>query len=199
MEKHRITVTVPGAGFKFVGGIASSYEGPYPAALKGVVPISEFNDILDRLNDTIRSYWPCNACMLCGYSFAPCTLGLSLLFPNYCASMAEQKANTMLRNTSLRARNFDRDVVFEIRKEWFNSYLAISFPAALLLSETDAEMNEVLGGCGSPIEDADEGKVGASAAGNELGMELGRRDVTLQPLLPPAGVQDDNTGRQKLS
>lgn len=48
--------------------------------------------MLDRINTTLITYWPCATCQLIGYCFCPCTLGLSFLCPGLSISEAKSYA-----------------------------------------------------------------------------------------------------------
>lgn len=130
-DETYLTVKLPAVGLKFVNGYSSRYSDEYDASLSGVVSESELKDIIWRLNDTIISYWPCTTCYVCGFVMTPCTLGASLLLPNYCAAQSEQQANKMLRNVSLRAKFYDRSISFRIVKTCCDSYVEIRYPSHL--------------------------------------------------------------------
>ncbi len=118
-------------GKHFLNGISSSYDNAYPEELRGVVDEMEFVETVNRLNDTIISFWPCTSCYLFGYVCAPCTLGLSLCCPATCAGQAEVKAMAFVEQVSLRRKFYERQIVWTIRKKFFYSYLEISFPDSL--------------------------------------------------------------------
>lgn len=88
----------------------------------------EFIRVMDRLNDKIAEFWPCNTCYIFGYACAPFTLGTSLFCPNYCISEAENSANRYLEDVSLSPKYFDRNIRWSIRKTCFKSWVEISFP-----------------------------------------------------------------------
>lgn len=131
-QGHWVTVRIPPAGQRHFTGIASRYSNEYPAKLTHVVSPSEFVDIVDRLNETIADYWPCSPCYYFGYLCCPCTFGLSVLIPNYCASYSELYATAFLRNVSLKARFFDRKITFTLVKSFCSSFIEIKFPVQLL-------------------------------------------------------------------
>lgn len=135
-DEQSIIVKLPANGLRFVNGIASNYEDKYSDLLVGVITETELSDIIRRLNETIKSYWPCNACYIFGFVCSPFSLGLSLLCPAYCVSHSEKYANAMLENVSLKAKYYDRRITFRIVKTWVDSYVEIAFPAKLV-SEID--------------------------------------------------------------
>ena len=66
----------------FLNGLASSYDFTYDSSIISKhMDVKEFQFILNSLNEELTIYWPCQTCLLFGYLFAPCTLGLSLLCP----------------------------------------------------------------------------------------------------------------------
>lgn len=44
----------------------------------------EFVMAINQINNTLADYWPCLLCVCFGYLCCPCTLGASLLCPNFC-------------------------------------------------------------------------------------------------------------------
>lgn len=143
---HWITVQIPAVGFRHFTGISSRYSNEYPAKLTHVVSSSEFVDVMDRLNETIADYWPCTTCYYFGYCCCPCTLGLSVFIPNYCASYSELYATAFLRNISLKARYFDRKISFTLVKSFCSSHIEIKFPASLLDEERNPAASDDLEG-----------------------------------------------------
>lgn len=140
---HWVTVRVPAIGLRHFTGISSRYANEYPAKLTHVLTPSEFVDIIDRLNETIADYWPCTTCYYFGYCCCPCTLGLSVFIPNYCASYSELYATAFLRNVSLKARYFDRKISFTLVKSFCSSHIEVKFPAELLDEERSLGRDEV--------------------------------------------------------
>ena len=128
-------------GQVFVTGIASSYDTSYPEVLHDLVEQYQYDKFINKLNDTLQSYWPCQPCFLFGYCFIPCTLGLSLLCPNYCISDAEEACVKELRDFSLVSYNYDRDIVYSLKRTCCSSYLEISFPKDLLKFLSDHNIN----------------------------------------------------------
>jgi hypothetical protein len=139
----RVIVKLRSNGQNFVNGVSSSYEDTYPEQLMGIISESELRDIISRLNDTLQSFWPCNACYVFGFACSPFTLGTSLLCPHYCISQSDHHAQVMLEQVSLKAKYFDRDIVFRIVKECCGSYVEISFPSRLLDKQSDVEQGRV--------------------------------------------------------
>jgi hypothetical protein len=103
----------PASGQHYLNGLSSSYSFNYNVSIgksskddekfsselvRGVITDKEINDIINRLNEQIISFWPCTTCFLFAYSCIPCTFGFSLMCPNYCISQAEDHAIRLLDN-----------------------------------------------------------------------------------------------------
>lgn len=143
-----VTVRVPCTGLRHFSGISSKYSNQYPSKLANVITKTEFVDIIDRLNDTIADYWPCNICYYFGYACCLCSFGLSVCIPNYCATYSELYATAFLRNVSLKARYFDKRISFTLVKGFCNSYVEVKFPASLSEgggNRGDIESNNFIG------------------------------------------------------
>lgn len=141
-------VKVPSSGLRQINGISSSYSTDYPNQLHGIISQDEFIDIISRLNDTIRNYWPCNLCYFFGYGCSICTCGASLLCPQFCMSHSEQYANEMLKNVSLKSKYWERKITFKIVKGFCSSYVEIRFPLTeitpdKLVTEKEAEIEDI--------------------------------------------------------
>lgn len=119
-------------GQKYLFGVSSRYEDVYDPILQNVVSEKELRRIIDDLNDILISHWPCGPCYTCGYICAPCSLGLAILAPGYCASQAEQHGQKFLRNVSLTAKFYDKSISFTIVKTLCDSYVEIRFPTLLV-------------------------------------------------------------------
>lgn len=139
-----VIVQVPSTGLRHLTGISSRYSTTYPSRLQDVISKAEFTDIMDRLNDTIIDYWPCNPCYYFGYACCLCTLGLSVLIPNYCASYSELYATAFLKNVSLKAKYFDKKISFTLIKRLCNSYVEIRYPAALLNQQLSTDSTSMI-------------------------------------------------------
>ena len=75
----------------FVSGLASSYSFSYDSSfMSPYMKETQFNFLMNSLNDELFSYWPCSLCFYFGYACSPCTLGLSFLCPNSCISTAKE-------------------------------------------------------------------------------------------------------------
>lgn len=136
VEEKWAVVRIPSTGLLHFTGISSSYSTQYPVILQGVISNVEFVDIIERLNETIRDYWPCDTCYYFGYGCSVCSLGLSILLPHYCATHSELYATAMLKNVSLKSKYYDRRITFTLVKSWCKSYVEIRMPSALM----DVEM-----------------------------------------------------------
>lgn len=142
IEQDWCFVKVPSTGLRQINGIASGYSTDYPPQLNGIVSKEEYVDIITRLNDTIRSYWPCNLCYFFGYGCSICTCGASLLCPQYCMSHSEQYANEMLKNVSLKSKYWERKITFKIVKGLCASYVEIRFPVSLIPQDAQQGIEE---------------------------------------------------------
>ena len=73
-----------------MSGVASAYDETYDAERLGpYITEKEWYYLMRNVNDTLRSYWPCNCVLLIGYLLWPITLGLSLFLPNLCIREAK--------------------------------------------------------------------------------------------------------------
>jgi hypothetical protein len=135
---ERMTVKLPAVGQRLASSISSSYSDQYDPVLTNVIPKKEFERMVEDLNDTILENWPCLACYLSSCLCIPCTLGLSILATSYCTSLAEAAARKYLRNVSLAARFYDRQVTFRLLKGLCNSHVEIEFPISLVSPDLES-------------------------------------------------------------
>ena len=68
-------------GKTFVTGLASRFDTTYSPCLAPYLSEDEYESLIERINDTLYSNWPCTLCQLLGYVLCPCTLGLSFVCP----------------------------------------------------------------------------------------------------------------------
>lgn len=129
--KEMIIITSAPTGKMSPDGISSSYDETYNRDLSVILSREEHSEIIKRLNIILTSHWPCGTINWIGCICIPCTMGLSLLCPMICVSEAETHAVRMLENLSLKARYFDQNVIFKLKKGWMTSQFVISFPADL--------------------------------------------------------------------
>jgi hypothetical protein len=141
-DAFRVIVKLRSNGQSFINGVSSSYEDTYQEQLVGVITESELTDIICRLNETLQSFWPCNACYVFGFACSPFTLGTSLLCPHYCISQSDEHARVMLEQVSLKAKYYDRKIVFRIVKECCSSYVEITYPSHLLHKQSAADLEQ---------------------------------------------------------
>lgn len=127
-DSTRTTVRFGPTGKLFVNGISNSYDEKYNSQLESILSREEHSDIVRRLNSTLATYWPCTPVYFTGYILIPCTFGLSLLCPMMCVSEAEIHATRLLENLSLKAKYYDRNVIFRLEKGYMTSSFVISFP-----------------------------------------------------------------------
>ena len=86
-EEQVVVVVVPSTGQFYITGmsiVTSSYATDYDALLDGVMTAEELVRAVHGLNDAIQSHWPCSPVLLFGVLCCPCSLGGSLLFPQFC-------------------------------------------------------------------------------------------------------------------
>lgn len=126
-----VRIRIPCTGLRHYSGISSSYSNQYPPQLNPIILKTEFIDIIDRVNQTIRDFWPCDTCYYFGYGCSCCTCGLSICIPNYCATYSEKYAVAYLKNISLKAKYYDRKISFTLVKQCCGSYIEIRYPASL--------------------------------------------------------------------
>jgi len=83
-SKDNIHVIRP-YGKTFINGLASSFEiDSYNKELLGhYITKTEYESMIENLNDILYNNWPCTPCQLIGYLLCPCTLGLSFLCPGF--------------------------------------------------------------------------------------------------------------------
>ena len=142
-------IKIPPTGMRFVTGISSSYSTEYPEELTGKIDKDEYEEILEKLNDVLISYWPCYTWFLCGYLFAPATFGLSFCCPLICVSEAEKKAHRLLERMGYKERYYDQNISFRLNKSFMYSCLEISFPD----NSTAECFNSLSNGAhGSPVD-----------------------------------------------
>jgi hypothetical protein len=125
------TVKCYATGLSFISGISSRYDTTYPNELQGYITEEEFSRAMERLNDKLAEFWPCNTCYIFGYACAPLTLGMSLFCPNYCISQAEENAEKFLNDLSKTAKYYDRNISWKLRKSCWKSWIEISFPISM--------------------------------------------------------------------
>lgn len=164
-----VTYKLKALGQKFIGGISSRYDDKYDRLLENVVSERELARIIDNLNDILISHWPCTTCYIYGYICLPCTLGLSLLGPGYCASYSEQHGQKFLRDVSLTARFYDKGIKFSIVKTCCDSHVEIKFPVHLAQRQQYSSGHDL--------------ESGASTHESVSGGELTARTSEMSPLL----------------
>jgi hypothetical protein len=81
-SKNDLIVIRP-MGKTFINGLAESYSfNDYNKEIVGShMNKSEYERIIDSINNPLFNEFPCCGCLLFGYCCCPCTLGLSLLLP----------------------------------------------------------------------------------------------------------------------
>ena len=90
-------VVIRPKGKTFITGIASSYECKYDEArLKDYISLAEFTYVIELVNASIHSHWPCSLSIWIGYILAPFTLCLSFLIPNICIADAKTELKNVI-------------------------------------------------------------------------------------------------------
>ena len=130
--KYKIIKLYPIGWRRFLNGISIRYNDNYPVELYNIIPESDFNRIFNSMHNRILSYWPCDTCFIFGIACAPFTLGTSLLCPGKCAILAEKEAIKFLRDVSLNKNFYERSISFDLKKNFFTSWIEISFPFDLI-------------------------------------------------------------------
>ncbi|TNV74510.1 hypothetical protein FGO68_gene5705 [Halteria grandinella] len=81
-------------GKTFITGLACNYdEHSYDPAFFATTGLDElqYRQLLDIINTTLITYWPCTMCQIIGYCLCPCTLGLSFVVPGMAIAEARTK------------------------------------------------------------------------------------------------------------
>ena len=111
----------------FITGLAPAYDSkvalPSTFVQHGLSD-REFRHILEAINDTLFSAWPCTLCQLFGYCFCPCTLGLSFLIPNVDVRQAREKADRLLSEINLKVLH-DKGLELELKLRCSTSWLEL--------------------------------------------------------------------------
>ena len=111
----------------FITGLAPAYDSkvalPSTFVQHGLSD-REFRHILEAINDTLFSAWPCTLCQLFGYCFCPCTLGLSFLIPNVDVRQAREKAERLLSEINLKVLH-DKGLELELKLRCSTSWLVL--------------------------------------------------------------------------
>ena len=81
----------------FINGMASAYDEDFDFdLLTSHMTNNEFTYMMERLNDTFSSQFPCAFCWIMGYICCPFTLGFSLYCPAQCINDAEETARNFI-------------------------------------------------------------------------------------------------------
>lgn len=143
ITEERVEVRLLPVGSRYINGLSSSYDSDtYPIALMGIVPPEELKSVMNSLNETISSFWPCQTCLMISYVCAPCTL-LPFFPTNICVSEAEKAAVRFLEHTSSRRKFYDQRVEFRLEKRPLccQSFVVVSFPASRLVANSGIQTN----------------------------------------------------------
>ena len=78
-------------GKTFITGISSVYrEDQYDETILAKhMSEKEFKLLMQDVNRTLKTYWPCSFCIWIGYLLSPLSFGLSFMLPNLCISEAK--------------------------------------------------------------------------------------------------------------
>lgn len=130
MMNDRVIINIQSTGQVFVSGIASYYDDNYyiDERIADILTEAEFSLMMNTINSTLESFWPCMPVYYFGYICMCCTIGLSLLCPRICVSEAERALEQVLQNINNSPRYFDRNIVIRLRRGYFSSHLELSYP-----------------------------------------------------------------------
>ena len=73
--------------------------------MKGFVSENEFEDIMEKINEMLFTYFPCLLCWTLGYLCCPFTFGLSLCGPAICVRDAEESLRDMIAHMNRKKLN----------------------------------------------------------------------------------------------
>ena len=135
----RVVVLRP-ASKTFINGMASVYEEDYDQDfLADFMTMHEFSSMMEKLNDSFSTQFPCAFCWAMGYICCPFTLGISLLCPYQCIKDAEETCrNSILRQNRQWLR--DRGLEMALVRKRGTSWIEIRLP----------EKNELFNGKTTP-------------------------------------------------
>ena len=113
----------------FVNGMAESYA--YDAyeehAMKGILTQSEFQAVVERINNAIYNEYPCPGCQLFAYCCCLCTLGCSCVIPYCQVKGAMKKARTVIMDLNKKLE--DKKVKLELKVEKSTSFILMYLPS----------------------------------------------------------------------
>jgi hypothetical protein len=77
------TIVVRPAGKTFINGMCESYstEDYDNDIVSPYMTISEYNKVIDHINQALFNDYPCPGCQLFAYLCCPCTVGISCIIP----------------------------------------------------------------------------------------------------------------------
>eukprot|EP01083_Nonionella_stella_P065787 172655_1 len=116
---------LPPRGFCCICGVYSSYETTYSEELQPYMTEARFKEIIEDINDTLTTFWPCPLCICLGYLLAPVTCGLSLLMPRVCVYDAEHDVRKKLRY--INDQEAANGVKWELCRTWNTSWIEIRY------------------------------------------------------------------------
>ena len=94
------TIILP-TGPYFVNGLSRGYSREFPGQFKSQIDEATFQRIMENLNETVATYWPCAFCWYAGIAVAFFTLGITLLLPYLCVNQAEEVLNQQIERANL--------------------------------------------------------------------------------------------------
>ena len=104
-KSTNVKFIIKATGCAICCGISSDYdEYCYDKEILGkYMSEQEFKREMEDFNSVIFGEWPCPGSICCGFCWAPCTLGLTLLIPKYFQWQAEKRLKAMidLKNNNL--------------------------------------------------------------------------------------------------
>jgi hypothetical protein len=80
---------------------------------------------VERINDTVISYWPCFFCFNFAYCCCPCTLGLSCIIPIYCISEADEAVRARISYINAELKRKHAPARWQLRRKCCTSWIEI--------------------------------------------------------------------------
>ena len=115
-------VIIPPSSKTFVNGMANSYSMTYPKEyISSMLTSTEYFNVMNDLNESICSFWPCCFCYSFGYGCALCTFGLSFFGPYICINEARDYLEQRIsywNKTFLYPKNVKLSLCFGCSTSW---------------------------------------------------------------------------------
>ena len=117
------TIILP-TGPLFVNGLSRGYSTEFPGQFKSQIDEATFQRIMENLNETVATYWPCAFCWYFGIAMAFFTFGITLLLPYLCINQAEEVLNQQIERANLQTLR-RRELVLKLVKRPFYGWLEL--------------------------------------------------------------------------